>query len=63
MDHLETWQIILLLLMAGLLLFVFVPNMKHAFRKSAEAENKDWMGFILPVTVVVLFVIFLINTV
>lgn len=63
MDHLETWEIIGLLLMAGLLLFVFVPNLKHAFRKSAEAENKDWMGFLVPIAVVVLFVVFLINTV
>ncbi len=54
------WQQILLGVFALLALFIFWPGVKVAMQKSEQAENKDWAGFLLPIGVVVLFVVFLI---
>ena len=46
-----------------LVIFLFRPGLKEAFKRSKEAENKDWGGVLLPIGLVVLFVILLISLV
>jgi len=54
------WEQVLLGMGAVVLLFLFWPGAKAAMRRSAEAENPDWQGALIPVGLVVLFVIMLI---
>ena len=54
------WQQILLGVFALLALFIFWPGVKVAMQKTEQAEEKDWTGFLIPLAVVILFVIFLI---
>lgn len=60
MDTMPTWlQIGSALLIAGLLVFLW-PQMKHWMKNSPKAQSGDWSSLILPLTGLVLFVIFLI---
>lgn len=47
------------LLLVAMLFFLF-PHAKSAVSNSPKGSAKDWMGFILPVVVVVLFVMLMI---
>ena len=62
-SDIAVWQQILLGIFALVTLFIFFPGVKAAMKKSQEAEEKDWAGFLIPIFVVVLFVIFLISMV
>ena len=55
----ETWQQIVLLLIAGLVAFLFFPGVKRMLDQSEKAE-KDWPAVLVPLGIVVLFVILLI---
>lgn len=57
----ETWEMIAIGAVVLLVLFLFRPGLKQAFKQSREAENKDWSGVLLPIGLVVLFVILLIS--
>jgi len=57
------WPVLLFGAAALLVIFIFRPGLKAAFQQSKEAENKDWMGVLVPVTIVVLFVLLLISLV
>ncbi len=46
-----------------LVLFWFGPGIKATLEKSRQAESRDWVGFLLPIALVVLFVLFLIKLV
>ena len=50
------------LLLVGMLIFVF-PRMRHAVKNSPKGTSKDWMGFITPLAVVIIFIILLIQMV
>jgi len=50
------------LLLVAMLFFMF-PRVKSAMANSPKGTAKDWMGFIVPVAVVILFVMLLIATV
>ena len=54
------WEQILLGIGALLLVFFFWPGVKATMEKSRQAENRDWMGVFVPITVVVVFVVFLV---
>ena len=54
------WEQILLGMAAVVLVFFFWPGVKAAMKKSKEAENPDWLGALIPIGIVVLFVILLI---
>jgi len=54
------WEQVLLGITALVVLFLFWPGVKTAMQKSKEAENPDWMGALIPVGLVILFVILLI---
>jgi len=56
----QVWEQILLGGAALILLFLFWPGVKIAMEKSRQAENRDWMGVLVPVGLVVLFVVMLI---
>jgi hypothetical protein len=57
------WMQILLGALALGALFLFLPGIKTALAQSRAAENKDWLGLLLPIGVVVLFVLLLISLV
>lgn len=55
----ETWQQIILLLIGGLVVFLFFPGTKRMLEQSENAE-KDWPAVLIPIGLVVLFVILLV---
>ena len=59
----ETWELIAIGAVVLLVIFWFRPGLKEAFKQSKEAENKDWIGVLVPIGLVVLFVILLISLV
>lgn len=48
--------------LVAMMVYLF-PRMKHAIKHSPKGTMKDWMGYIIPITFVILFVIFLIASV
>ena len=56
----ELWAKILLGALGLLAVFVFRPGIRAALEQSRRAENKDWMGLLLPLGLVVLLVLLLI---
>ncbi|MDH3280343.1 MAG: hypothetical protein OEQ18_04340 [Gammaproteobacteria bacterium] len=59
MESLETWEKIVLAGMALALILLLRPGLKGAFRQSQQGP-KDWMGLLVPLVFVVLFVAILI---
>ena len=55
-----TFEQVLVGILVIAVLFLFWPGAKAAMQKSREAENPDWIGALIPVGVVVLFIVFLI---
>jgi hypothetical protein len=49
-------------LMVGVMIFVY-PRMHRAMKNAPKGEKKDWMGLLMIIGVVVLFVLFLIKIV
>jgi len=47
------------LFLLAMIIFMF-PRMKHAIKNTPKGTMKDWMGFIIPIGGVVVFVVFLI---
>ncbi len=62
MESFSTWESILLGAMVLLVILWFRPGIKATWQQSQNAES-DWMGLLLPLGLVVLFVIFLIMVV
>ena len=60
--QMEIWESILLGVMALGLIFWMGPGIKATLQRSKEAP-KDWVGALVPIAGVVLFIIFLIMTV
>jgi putative effector of murein hydrolase LrgA (UPF0299 family) len=50
------------LLLGAMLIFLF-PRMREAVKNAPKGSNKDWLGFLLVIAVVSLFVLFLISMV
>jgi hypothetical protein len=63
MQNLSTWEMLLLGALVLLVLFWFGPGIRATLEKSRRAESRDWAGFLLPIALVILFVLFLINLV
>ncbi|MCP4767997.1 MAG: hypothetical protein GY875_17220 [Gammaproteobacteria bacterium] len=49
-------------LLAAMLIMLF-PRAKHMVENSPKGTMKDWMGFIVPMAAVILFIIVLISLV
>lgn len=47
----------------GAMLIYIFPRMRHAMKHSPKGTTKDWMGFVIPIIAVVLFVALLIMSV
>jgi hypothetical protein len=50
------------LFMLAMVIYLF-PRAKHAVQNSPKGTLKDWMGYIVPMAAVVLFIIVLISLV
>ncbi|VAW98321.1 hypothetical protein MNBD_GAMMA21-1399 [hydrothermal vent metagenome] len=50
------------LFLVAMLVFIY-PRMKHMIKNSPKGTMKDWMGFIIPIAGVALFIAFLIASV
>ncbi len=59
MEPSSTWESLLIGLMALGIIFWMKPSIKATFEKSREAKS-DWMGLLVPIGFVVMFVIFLV---
>jgi hypothetical protein len=59
MDWLKIGSALLLIAM----LFMVFPRAMQAIKNSPRGSTKDWMGYVVPMVVVVLFVILLITLV
>ncbi len=59
----DDWMKIISAIALVLMLIYLVPRAKMMMQASAEVENKDWKGALIPILFVVLFVVFLISTV
>ena len=57
------WMKILSALFLVAMLVYLLPRAKQMLEMSAQAENKDWMGAIVPLIAVIGFVIFLVSMV
>ena len=60
MEAMGLWESLALGALAVAVIFFFGPGVKQAFKHSGEATGKDWMGVLVPVGLVVLFVILLV---
>jgi uncharacterized membrane protein len=63
MQQLSTWEMLLLGVLVILVLFWFGPGIRTTLERSRQAETRDWAGFLLPIAVVILFVLFLMKMV
>ena len=43
--------------------FMLLPTAKHMVKNSPKGSVKDWMGYIVPVAVIALFIVLLISLV
>jgi len=50
------------LFMLAMVIYLF-PRAKHAVQNSPKGTLKDWMGYVLPLAAIVLFIIVLISLV
>lgn len=50
------------LFLGAMIVFIF-PRMRHAVKNAPKGTMQDWMGFIIPITAVIGFVILLISMV
>ncbi len=63
MEHMSTWEALLLGVLVVLVLFWIGPGVKVMLERSRKAETRDWPGFLWPIALVVLFVFLLIKMV
>ena len=52
-------QILSAIALGAMLIFIF-PGMRRAVKESPKGTMQDWMGYIIPITAVIGFVILLI---
>ena len=57
------WMQIVSAIALGLMIMYLMPRAKQMMKMSAEVENKDWMGFLIPIIGVILFIVFLVSLV
>ncbi len=58
MGEIETWEkVVVAILAIGLVIWLY-PSLKQSLERSKEVE-KDWKGVLIPLGMVVAFVIFL----
>lgn len=60
MEPMGVWESLAVGAIAVAVVFMFAPGIKESFKRSEQSTSKDWMGVLLPVGLVVLFVILLV---
>ncbi len=55
-------KILTAVLLIAMMVYLF-PRAKHMLKNSPKGSSDDWKGFIIPIVMVVLFIIFLIMSV
>ena len=60
MENISTWEAILAGAIAILAIFWMQPGIKATFVRSREAKS-DWLGVLVPIALVVLFIMLLIQ--
>ena len=63
MEQMSTWEMVLVGGITVLVLLWFGPGVKTMLEQSRQAENRDWMGVLIPIVLVILFVFLLISMV
>lgn len=63
MEQMSTWEMVLVGAITVLVLLWFGPGVKTLLEQSRQAENRDWMGVLIPIALVILFVFLLISMV
>ncbi len=58
MTDLPAWQAVVIGLIAAAILFWFVPGIKRSIEVSKDAP-KDWVGLLVPIVAVILFIVLL----
>lgn len=56
----ETWEAVLLGVLVLLLLLWFGPGVRHAVKNTRRGSAQEWLGVLVPVGLVALFVMLLI---
>lgn len=59
MESGSTWEALLMGLVALMVIFWMGPGIKETLKRSQEAKP-DWMGLLVPIGFVIMFVIFLV---
>jgi hypothetical protein len=59
----ETWQKIFLVVLAGGVLYMFLPSVRASLKNSPKAKKGEWKSVLLPIGIVILFVLLLISSV
>lgn len=54
------WTKIIWAVLLGAMLVMIFPQAKHWVKNSPKGSTKDWMGFIVPMAAIVLFIVLLI---
>lgn len=57
------WTAILLAIMVLLVLFRSGPGLRALLERSRQAQQRDWLGFLIPIALVVLFVLLLMKSI
>jgi len=60
MEPMGIWELLAVGAIAVAVVFMFGPGIKESFKRSEQSTSKDWMGVLLPIGLVVLFVILLV---
>ncbi len=63
MESMSGWEQLLLGLLLAVVLVWLFPGLKSSFRNSRKATSSDWMGLLVPIGFVVLFVLLLLSLV
>lgn len=54
------WMQIIWAVAIGAMIIMFLPRARHMVENSPKGSMKDWMGYIMPMAAIVLFIILLI---
>jgi hypothetical protein len=63
MQTMSTWEMVLMGALAILVLFWAGPGVKAMLEKSRQAKERDWVGLLVPLLLVVAFVLLLMKMV
>ena len=63
MQTMSTWEMVLMGALAILVLFWAGPGVKATLEKSRQAKERDWVGLLVPLLLVVAFVLLLMKMV